>query len=293
MISSICSEPMSSRSKAAYLRNAFLIALAVGAVAAFCLMLATLGLPASSFGTERAGLKLVALVFTLGLVAAGASFLVRAARACRTGTQTPYFYRPAFPCHCVRGYRHAPPDASGRMERHGLRTAMGSLPVLHSSVLPRTLCVADLGLAQGSADQPHANRRDCGTGGRGVGRDRVRASSSRRLHPLYRALVWRTHRSLRSRRGDSWTATSALVITRLQSTRSRVVTTRPTWPPPPHGPEALASSPVIHTKNSCAARSRARTVRPDQVHAVGGDPTERYHAGDAPADIRDNDTPDA
>jgi hypothetical protein len=62
------------------LRNNFVIALAVGAVAAFCLMLAIFGAPADRFGEGYFGRKVLALAFTLGLVAAGASFLVRAAR---------------------------------------------------------------------------------------------------------------------------------------------------------------------------------------------------------------------
>jgi hypothetical protein len=62
------------------LRNTLLIALAMGAVAALCLMLAIFGAPAEAFGGEYFGFTALALVFTLGLVAAGASFLIRAAR---------------------------------------------------------------------------------------------------------------------------------------------------------------------------------------------------------------------
>ena len=61
-------------------RNLLMIALAVGAVAALCLMLAIFGVPADVLGGEYLGLKGVALAFTLGLVGAGASFLTRAAR---------------------------------------------------------------------------------------------------------------------------------------------------------------------------------------------------------------------
>jgi len=71
--------------KGGQLRNTLLIALAVGGVAAFCLMLAILGLPAGSPGGASIGYKAVALAFTLGLVAAGASFLVRAARPVEPG----------------------------------------------------------------------------------------------------------------------------------------------------------------------------------------------------------------
>ena len=62
------------------LRNTFVIALAVGAIAALCLMLAIFGVPTDGLGGEYFGLKIVAIAFTLGLVAAGTSFLVRAAR---------------------------------------------------------------------------------------------------------------------------------------------------------------------------------------------------------------------
>jgi hypothetical protein len=66
--------------KAEQLRNTFVIALAVGGIAALCLMLAIFGAPADALGGEYFGLKIVAMAFTLGLVAAGTSFLVRAAR---------------------------------------------------------------------------------------------------------------------------------------------------------------------------------------------------------------------
>jgi hypothetical protein len=66
--------------RAGQLRNTLLIALTMGAVAALCLMLAIFGAPAEAFGGEYFGFTALALVFTLGLVAAGASFLIRAAR---------------------------------------------------------------------------------------------------------------------------------------------------------------------------------------------------------------------
>src|SRR6266404_8126248 len=66
--------------KGGQLRNTLIIALAVGAAAAFCLMLATFGLPGAAPGGGYSPLKVLALAFTLGLVAAGASFLIRSAR---------------------------------------------------------------------------------------------------------------------------------------------------------------------------------------------------------------------
>jgi hypothetical protein len=66
--------------KGGELRKALLIALAVGAAAASCLMLAMFGLPAAGLGGNYSGPKVLALAFTLGLVFAGASFLIESAR---------------------------------------------------------------------------------------------------------------------------------------------------------------------------------------------------------------------
>jgi hypothetical protein len=62
------------------LRNTVMIALAIGAAAAFCLILAMFGVPAAAPGGGFSLLKILALAFTLGLVAAGASLLIRSAR---------------------------------------------------------------------------------------------------------------------------------------------------------------------------------------------------------------------
>jgi hypothetical protein len=61
-------------------RNTLMIALAVGAAVASCLMLAIFGLPADALGEGYSGLKILALAFTLGLVSAGASFLIGSVR---------------------------------------------------------------------------------------------------------------------------------------------------------------------------------------------------------------------
>jgi hypothetical protein len=61
-------------------RNTLMIALAVGAAVASCLMLAIFGLPAVALGEGYSGLKILALAFTLGLVSTGASFLIGSAR---------------------------------------------------------------------------------------------------------------------------------------------------------------------------------------------------------------------
>src|SRR5260370_35407808 len=63
------------------LRNTLLIALAVGAVAAFCLMLAILGAPAEAFGgVYFSGWGLwLALAFSHVLVCGGGSFRIVAA----------------------------------------------------------------------------------------------------------------------------------------------------------------------------------------------------------------------
>jgi hypothetical protein len=66
--------------KGGELRNTVMIALAIGAAAAFCLVLAMFGLPAASPTGAFFGPRLLALAFTLGLVAAGAGLLIRSAR---------------------------------------------------------------------------------------------------------------------------------------------------------------------------------------------------------------------
>jgi hypothetical protein len=71
--------------KGGQLRNTLLVALAVGAAAALCLMLAIVGAPSEAFAGDYFGLPVLALTFTLGLVAAGVSFLVRAARPGKPG----------------------------------------------------------------------------------------------------------------------------------------------------------------------------------------------------------------
>ena len=73
--------------KGGTLRNTVVIALVVGAVATFCLVLAMFGLPAAALGGEYSGLKVLALAFTLGLVSAGANFLIRSARPGEPGRQ--------------------------------------------------------------------------------------------------------------------------------------------------------------------------------------------------------------
>ena len=71
--------------KGGQLRNTLLFALAVGAGAALCLMLAIFGMPAEVLGGGYFGFMLLSLAFTLGLVGAGASFLIRAARPGKPG----------------------------------------------------------------------------------------------------------------------------------------------------------------------------------------------------------------
>jgi hypothetical protein len=61
-------------------RNLLAIALAIGAVAALCLMLAMFGVPANALGEQNFSIKVLALAFTLGVVAAGTRFLIKSAR---------------------------------------------------------------------------------------------------------------------------------------------------------------------------------------------------------------------
>lgn len=65
---------------ASQLRTALFIALTIGTAVALCLMLVLFGAPDAAFGAEYLGIKTLALAFTLGLAAAGASFLLKAAR---------------------------------------------------------------------------------------------------------------------------------------------------------------------------------------------------------------------
>jgi hypothetical protein len=66
--------------KTGRLRATLIVALAIGSASALCLTFAIFGLPADALAEGHFGLKVLALAFTLGLAAAGASFLVRAAR---------------------------------------------------------------------------------------------------------------------------------------------------------------------------------------------------------------------
>jgi hypothetical protein len=74
--------------KGGELRNALMIALAVGVAAASCLMLAIFGLPTAALGGDYFGPKLLALAFTLRLVFAGASFLIGSARSGEPGRKS-------------------------------------------------------------------------------------------------------------------------------------------------------------------------------------------------------------
>lgn len=66
--------------KGGQLRNTLVMALVVAVVAALCLMLVSLGVPANALGGEHFGFKVIALAFTLGLAAVGAMCLFRSAR---------------------------------------------------------------------------------------------------------------------------------------------------------------------------------------------------------------------
>lgn len=71
--------------KSGQLRNVLLAALAIGTGAALCLMFAILGIPTGMIGDgEGMGFKMLALAFTLGLVALGVPYLIGSARPGRT-----------------------------------------------------------------------------------------------------------------------------------------------------------------------------------------------------------------
>lgn len=71
--------------KAGQLRTTLFAALAVGTAVALCLVVAIFGMPGEALGRAYLGLTALALTFTLGLVAAGASFLIKAARPGQPG----------------------------------------------------------------------------------------------------------------------------------------------------------------------------------------------------------------
>jgi hypothetical protein len=137
--------------KGGTLRNTVIIALVAGAVATFCLVLAMFGLPAAALGGENSGLKILALAFTLGLVSAGASFLIRSARPGEPGRQPLILIGLLFFAILSAGLVAlilAHPTAWGGM----VLTAMGCLPGVYSSIRRRTVRIARLGLAQGGPD---------------------------------------------------------------------------------------------------------------------------------------------
>lgn len=61
-------------------RNTLLAALGLGTAAALCLTMVILGAPTNAFQSEYLGFRALGVVFALSLVAAGTSFLLRAAR---------------------------------------------------------------------------------------------------------------------------------------------------------------------------------------------------------------------
>jgi hypothetical protein len=69
------------------LRNTLMIALGIGGAAAFCLVLVMFGLPAAAPGGALSLVKIFALAFTFGLVAAGASLLIKSARPGELGRE--------------------------------------------------------------------------------------------------------------------------------------------------------------------------------------------------------------
>ncbi len=66
-----------------HIRKSLILALIVGGAGAFCVMLSTVGLRPK--GTNHLGFLLLRLIFTVGLVAAGAALLPRLARPGQTG----------------------------------------------------------------------------------------------------------------------------------------------------------------------------------------------------------------
>jgi hypothetical protein len=103
--------------KAGRLRLTLLAGLGMGAVAAICLMLAILGVPADGLA-EDLGPRMLGLAFTLGVVALGAGFLIRAARPGKPG-RWPLFAMAllflAVLCAAIVALASASPAARGGM----------------------------------------------------------------------------------------------------------------------------------------------------------------------------------
>jgi hypothetical protein len=103
--------------KGGRLRSTLLIALVVGAVVAICLMLAIFGVPTEGF-TVDLGPRVLGLAFTLGVVALGAGFLMRAARPGKPG-RWPLFVMAllflAVLCAAIVALASAAPAAWGGM----------------------------------------------------------------------------------------------------------------------------------------------------------------------------------
>jgi len=62
------------------LRNTMIVAIGIGAAVALCLMFAIFGVPGDALDREYLPLRVLSLLFTIGLAAAGARFLAAAAR---------------------------------------------------------------------------------------------------------------------------------------------------------------------------------------------------------------------
>lgn len=99
-------------------RSAFIVALIVGAALAVCVMQAALGISASSLRESHPGLLILIAVFVIGLVAAGSTYLLRAAypaMGVRGPTALIVLLMAAFLCAGVAGLLVVDPAAWSSM----------------------------------------------------------------------------------------------------------------------------------------------------------------------------------
>jgi hypothetical protein len=101
-----------------WFRNAFIVALIVGAALAVCVMQAVLGMSASALREGHLGVMILTAVLVVGVVAGGTSYLLKAAypgMAVRAPTALLVLFVVAFICASVGGLLAVHPGARSAM----------------------------------------------------------------------------------------------------------------------------------------------------------------------------------
>jgi hypothetical protein len=140
------------------LRKTLVWALVVGGAAAFCLMLATVGLRTGVTDGFLPGYLTLKLVFTLSLIGVGAALLESLMRRWPGWAKTPLVCVSSF-LHCyMRSRCCAGIWAADGMGSRDFRNAVGDLPALYPALCGRPICSVDLGSAQRSTHEFEASR---------------------------------------------------------------------------------------------------------------------------------------